>query len=47
MRYKNDSNSVKLLPSDDVTVCYVHAPFIAGKGASERGGDGLILLLEG
>lgn len=46
MRYKNDSNSVKLLPSDDVTVSYVHGPFITGKVLWD-GGDILILLLEG
>lgn len=33
MRYKNDSNCLKLLPDDGVTLSYVHAPFITGKGA--------------
>lgn len=46
MKYKNDFNSVKLLRSDDVTVSYVHGPFITGKVLWD-GGDILILLLEG
>lgn len=46
MRYKNDSNCGESLPSDGITLSFVHAPFRAGKGAYGSGGI-LLRRLEG